>query len=950
MRFASKFFPWVVASGAGIFLLIMGVLTWIRPGTTAQYIAVQNILHTLLPLGVGLLGLHYITKVPLHPRSTKSGLALVAWGCLAWAFGESLWTLFESGLGHAVPFPGWPDVGYVASYIFFFAAAIRLLGPWEKNEHVCLIIDSLLIAGSLGILSLVFVIQPLMNAENFSPGFGFLGIAYPMTDLAILFSALLILHARPMPPSLHRTILFLTGSMALFVVADSLFYFLALHKMYQSGGWTDLIWAAGWVSIALSFCTARNAATGAVVRRKEKEFISPRLIHVILPYLLAVCTIVLVSVCDAIDGFITNQTFLALLFLISLILVRQVFLLLQNRRLTTNTCQLNSEMAQLLTMQSSHLQKLKMEMAERQRIEKELLHHRETLEETVLERTNELRELNTHLESEITERKRVEESLHEDIAARQKVEEALRKSEEKYRMLIETIPHGVHEIDLEGRITFANKATQKMFGYPEEELKGMKFTDLIASQEERERVLKEVAMDFEQKRPLKSIIHQNITKEGRLLWVKVDCHYKLDHEERVIGLIVIITDLTEQKILQEQLLRSQKLETVGRLAGGIAHDFNNLLTIINGYCDVLLGRISPSDPQREAIQEIQKAGKRGSALTQRLRAFSRTQLMHPVILDLNDLIIDMNKMLKLLIGEQGNLSFAPGASLGRVNADPNQLEQVIINIVVNSVDAMPHGGSVFISTANVHERYPFTFRHQEISAGRYVEIRICDTGVGMSAEAQEHLFEPFFTTKPKGKGIGLGLAMVHGIVHQYGGHILVKSQLGRGTEILIRLPQAIGEPNKPELATTDLDAHKGSGTILLAEDEEGVLKMTTELLRKAGYRVLPARDGHEALRISAHCSDDIPLLITDVMMPGINGLQLAKSMASLRPSTKVLFMSGYSEETMRNYNVEGPLTPFLHKPFTPADLLAAVQETLARKDTRKGLHRLAMRAAADSNP
>jgi len=912
---------------SGLYLLVMVALTWFRPGTQAQYMAIQNILQALPPLLVGLLGLHYAVKTPLLRRRMRIGWTLIGLGCLAWALGDGLWAILESGLGHTVPFPSWPDTGYVLSYAFLFAGLFFLLGQWGSTERIRIMVDSLLIAGSIGILSMYFLVQPLVKTET-SAVERWLGVAYPMADLAILFSALLILHVRRLDLPLRRMIMLMSNGLACFFIADSAFFLLTLFDRYRSGAWTDLMWTLGWIFIGSAFVFRRSEFPGQNSRKQDKEPPPPRLIYAIVPYLLAAATTGLVSLCDALDGSISNQTFMSILGLISLIMLRQILLVIQNRRLTERTRRLNTEMSQLIAMQTEYLEELNIEMAERQRIEKELVHHRESLEETVRERTDKLRELNTLLQTEVTERRRAEKEVREELSVRRQIEEALRKSEEQYRMLIEIIPHSVQEIDAGGRINFANRASERMFGYTETELKKMPFFELLAGKEEREQCRQLFSRQTENQPPLKSAVHQGLTKNGQAIWLQVDYNSKRDSEGRVLGLIAIVTDITEQKHLQEQLLRSQKLETVGRLAGGIAHDFNNVLTVVTGYCEMLLARVEESDPTKEAVQEIQKAGRRGAALTQRLRAFSRSQFARPVVLNLNDLIGDMTKMLKLLIGENGHLVFRPAPKLSMVKADPNQLEQVVINLVVNAIDAMPQGGTVFVSTSNIQEDKNFSFHSQAIEAGGYAEIRVCDTGIGMSAEVQAHLFEPFFTTKPKGKGIGLGLAMVHSMVRQSGGHVLVESQPGRGTEIAIRLPRAKGVPAKPESVRKKDDALAGTETILLAEDEEGVLKMTTGILRKMGYHVLPARDGHEALRLSAHFNGHIDLLLTDVMMPGMTGLELAQSMARLRPSTQTLFMSGYSEEMMRQYHVKGSLDPLLRKPFASHELLSAVRAKL----------------------
>jgi len=380
------------------------------------------------------------------------------------------------------------------------------------------------------------------------------------------------------------------------------------------------------------------------------------------------------------------------------------------------------------------------------------------------------------------------------------------------------------------------------------------------------------------------------------------------------------TNLEELKQTQAQLLQAQKMEAVGRLAGGIAHDFNNLLTVITGFSEIMLHRhLDDHDPLRESIEQIKKAGEQAASLTRQLLAFSRKQVLQPKVLGLNAVVTDMDKMLRRLIGEDVDLVTVLEPELGPVKADPGQIEQVIMNLAVNARDAMPQGGKLTIETASVELDEAYARRHVAVEPGPYVMLAMSDTGVGMDAETQSHIFEPFFTTKEE--GTGLGLPTVYGIVKQSGGHIWVYSESGLGTTFKIYLPRVeeAVEPLKPSAAPTR--SHQGWETVLVVEDDEGVRTLTREVLELDGYSVLEARHGEEALLISEQHEGPIHLMVTDVVMPGMNGRELAERLAPLHPEMKVLYISGYTDKAIVRHCVLEPGTAFLQKPFTP-DALA----------------------------
>jgi signal transduction histidine kinase/ActR/RegA family two-component response regulator len=384
----------------------------------------------------------------------------------------------------------------------------------------------------------------------------------------------------------------------------------------------------------------------------------------------------------------------------------------------------------------------------------------------------------------------------------------------------------------------------------------------------------------------------------------------------------------EQKQLEERLRQAHKMEAVGRLAGGVAHDFNNLLTIIRGHSDLLLDRIGNLEPNRNSVQQIQKAAGRAVSMTRQLLAFSRMQILQPRVLDLNAVVAEMGKMLPRLIGEDIEYTFVPEPKLSPVKADPGQIEQVILNLVVNSRDAMPDGGRIIVRTAAVEIDEAEAAKRPPMPSGHYVLLSVSDTGQGMAEKTKAHIFEPFFTTKEVGKGTGLGLATVYGIIKQSGGFIWVNSELGRGTLFEIYLPQVAEKVTQSD-GETKPAIPRGSETILLVEDEPGVLELTREFLKINGYAVLEAKDGLEALEVAAKHPGKIQLMLTDVVMPKMRGTELAVRLKAVRPETKVLFMSGYAEYTTGSPDSSVPANAIVQKPFSIASLVGKVREVLA---------------------
>ena len=406
-----------------------------------------------------------------------------------------------------------------------------------------------------------------------------------------------------------------------------------------------------------------------------------------------------------------------------------------------------------------------------------------------------------------------------------------------------------------------------------------------------------------------------------------------DTDGEIIGVIGVALDITDRKQLADQLRQSQKLQAVGELAGGVAHDFNNLLMVVKGHAEMLLDRLPSASaerqsPARQNVEQIQQAAERAAGLTRQLLAFSRMQVLQPRVLDLNEVVAGMIQMVSRVIGANIELAFLPGANLGRVKADPSQIEQVALNLVVNARDAMPDGGRLTIETSNVRLDRDYATEHAVVDPGDYVMLTVSDSGIGMDAATQARIFEPFFTTKSQGRGTGLGLATVYGVVKQSGGYVWVYSEVGHGTTFKVYLPmvQAPAEKKAPEKPASGHEP--GSETILFVEDEQSVRELVTEYLAARGYQVLDAADGMQALEIAAAHKGKIQLLITDVVMPRLSGRELASRLAATRPDLKVLYISGYTDDSIFRHGVLQGGMAFLQKPFNLKALATKIREIL----------------------
>ena len=511
---------------------------------------------------------------------------------------------------------------------------------------------------------------------------------------------------------------------------------------------------------------------------------------------------------------------------------------------------------------------------------------------------------------------------------RRRAEEELRKSESMLSLLFEHNPLPTWLYDVESlRFLRVNQAAVGQYGYSQEEFERMTILE-VRPAAEREKVATHLMQMNAESEEHAFWLHQG--KDGKTFEVELISHELLYAGRRVR--LVVAQDISERRHLELQLRQSQKMEAVGRLAGGVAHDFNNLLMVIKGHTELLLGALSPGDSIARKIEQIDRSADRATTLTRQLLAFSRLQVLQPQIINLNSVVEEMGKLLPRLIGEDIELILRPDQKLGTIRADASQMEQVIMNLAVNSRDAMPTGGKLLIGTRNCDLDQSYTAGHPLMKPGSYVLLDVTDTGTGMDEETQAHIFEPFFTTKEKGKGTGLGLATVYGIVKQSGGFIWVYSELGKGTSFKVYLPRVneaevhIGAP-KP---VAELPV--GTETVLLTEDEQDVREIAREFLESGGYKVIEAKNGKEAIAIAAAHRGKIDLLVTDMVMPGMTGQELAVHLQQEHPGVSVIFMSGYSEHAATEMANADPSVRLLTKPFSRSAILRTVREILqARK-------------------
>jgi two-component system cell cycle sensor histidine kinase/response regulator CckA len=507
---------------------------------------------------------------------------------------------------------------------------------------------------------------------------------------------------------------------------------------------------------------------------------------------------------------------------------------------------------------------------------------------------------------------------------RRRSEEDLRKSESVFRLLFSNNPLPTWVIDDETmQFIQVNDAAVRQYGFAPEEFSSMTMMDVRPDE-------KSTSLEVRPEKVAAAVPYQGICKhrkkDGKVFEVELISH-QFEYAGRRVRLVVA-QDISERHLLEQQLRQAQKMEAVGRLAGGVAHDFNNLLMVIKGHTELLMNGLPPADGMSRKISQIDRAADRATALTKQLLAFSRMQVLQPRVMNLNGVVEDMGKLLPRLIGEDVELSIRMAQDLGKIRADASQMEQIIMNLAVNARDAMPTGGRLLIETSNAELDRTYNTTHPIVKAGRYVLLAVSDTGTGMDAETQAHIFEPFFTTKEPGKGTGLGLATVYGVVKQSGGFVWVYSEVGKGTSFKIYLPRVDQPEDKGSVPLPFAEAPRGTETILLAEDEQDVREVAREFLESGGYTVIEANNGAEALRLAIEHKTAINLLVTDMVMPGMTGKELARRLQHQHPAIGVVYMSGYSEQTAAETTQADASMLLLTKPFSRGSILRAVREAL----------------------
>jgi PAS domain S-box-containing protein len=537
----------------------------------------------------------------------------------------------------------------------------------------------------------------------------------------------------------------------------------------------------------------------------------------------------------------------------------------------------------------------------------------------------ELRAARDELEQRVQERT---EELSRLLEEQKRADEMLRETSESLRALIEASPLAIVELDTEENVRTWNPAATRMFGWTPPEVLGRRYPILP---DDRRAEYRSLVDRYASGQPLAGFETQRQRKDGTLVDVELSGAPLVGADGRQTGTMGVITDITQRKRLEELLRESQKMEAIGRLAGGIAHDFNNLLMVITGHSELALADLARGDPRRRDLELIQTTAHRAADLTGQLLAFSRKQMLQPMVIDLHMVIGNVVPMLRRLIGEDIEIDTVAGAT-GHVKVDPSQIGQVLMNLAVNARDAMPDGGRLVISTANAVLDEDAVGRIGGLLPGPYVILSVADIGTGMDDATRLRVFEPFFTTRPQGKGTGLGLSMVYGIVQQHGGTITVESTPGAGATFTIYLPRVDDPMLEMGISVYPEDSRRGSETILLVEDATPVRELVAQLLRASGYTVLIAAGPAAALELSDRHPGPIDLLLTDVVMPGMSGPELRQRLMSVRPRTRILYMSGYTDEALGRHGVLEPGTFLLQKPFGLGALGRKLREVLDAPD------------------
>jgi PAS domain S-box-containing protein len=527
--------------------------------------------------------------------------------------------------------------------------------------------------------------------------------------------------------------------------------------------------------------------------------------------------------------------------------------------------------------------------------------------------------------------------IHERIEAEQATERLLADREamiQRMRLYIDNMPTACLHNDSDFRIIEWNPAAERLFGFTRDEAVGKHPSELIVPPE-RHGVIRAIRDRLESGERNVYVLGENIAKDGHTIsceWISSPMFSNGEY----VGSISMCMDVSDREQLKNQLLRVQRMESIGRVAGGIAHDFNNILTAIMGFTDFASARLPHDNPAQADLDQVRRSADRAAELTSQLLAFARKQPREPRAVDPNEIVLGMEPMLRRVLGAEVELRVFPASDVWRMHADPNQIDQVILNLAINARDAMPEGGVLTVETANVTLDDDYASRNTGVEPGDYVSLTVTDNGVGMSVETQAMVFEPFYTTKEPGKGTGLGLATCYGIVKQSGGHIWVYSEPGQGATFKVYLPRASGPLAERSTPDTQLKMHVGTETILLVEDDEAVRMYATSVLESLGYNVLTAESGHDALEVAESFEETIHLLLTDVVMPKMRGTKLAEALWRTRPNLKVVYASGYPGHALKQHEPLTDVSDFLQKPYSSSALAAIVRETIDAKSKKRG--------------